>query len=212
MLSYILSKANMLILALGLFLITLYFATSWSTLLTSHAASEVVAKISEKINQKVNSEAICSISSRIPVPRYLSYTEFLGGVGRYFYKIIITTEEANADYNFLIIKAVSRQNPSNVIASSTMKTKATIYLFEFQPPKGILEISNKAVIDPQAGFIINPMATIDALAVVGEIQEGQKFILIIPCSTRAGWCEDNLEAAKIVLKNRRGFNSRCLPG
>ncbi|MCD6434743.1 MAG: hypothetical protein J7L14_03960 [Candidatus Diapherotrites archaeon] len=211
MLSYILSKANMLILALGLFLITLYFATSWSTLLTSHAASEVVAKISEKISQKINSEAICSISSRIPVPRYLSYTEFLGGVGRYFYKIIITTEEANADYNFLIIKAVSRRDPSNVIASSSMKTKATIYLFEFQPNEiRDLKISNKAVIDPQAGFTIDPMATIDALAVVGEIQEGQKFILIIPCSTRAGWCEDNLKTAKTLLHSE-GFDSKCLP-
>ncbi len=222
MFGFTISKINLLILVLAMFVIVTYFMFGWSNVLVSFSAQQIVDKrIGSDIYNKLGSESICDTSPINSIPPYIDYFADVSMGGRYFYTVSISKlNNSETGKNILIIKAASRKEPDRVLAVSSFRTDADIRIFDWvesdlTTDQCYFEDKESLLLDPQADLWREQIPK-DAITILMEHYEGKKTLYIIACSTKdgieGGFCEDNLGLVGCMLKKERaGFEGNCFP-
>lgn len=220
MFGFTISKINLLILVLSMFVILTYFMFGWSTVLVKYSAQQIIDKrIGSDIYNKIDSESICDRSPINSVPKYIDYFADIASGGRYFYTVKISKlVEEDSGKNYILLKAASRIDPNQIIGGADFETFANVRLFEWVEDetrsKCFFEESDSLLIDPQ-GDMWGEQIPKDAVTILMERYEGEKTIYIIACSSKGGvdggFCEENLGLVGCMIKKERGFEGACFP-
>jgi hypothetical protein len=195
MLGFILSKLNLLILAVSMFSIIAFFTFGLGDLMKVNEANLLVDKLKAEAYSLTTSTSYCDSSvSRLPLS-----IKVIGEDLRYVINAteqrIDTDGDRNPDLNQLILSVSPRRHPEKTIAAVSVKTEAKIViyskLYTTTPPYngeykrvigpdeiGFDPIVDRAIIDPVAGS--NKM---DGIIFVKEIRQGKATLYVIPFDT-----------------------------
>lgn len=213
MFGFTISKINLLILVFAMFLIVTYFMFGWRTVLIGYSAQQIVDKrLASPIYNKLNSESICDFDPVVRIPRHIEYFADVVSGGRYFYKVTISKMEPEGEKSWLLVKAVDRKDPDNVLATASFRTDAKIRLFEWVEDEDIKRCyfseQDSIVLDPE-GDMWGEQIPKDAVAILMERWQGEQFIYIIACSTKDVFCEENIGLVGCMIKKERGSQGAC---
>lgn len=190
MLSFILSKMNMLLFATGIFVIALAFLFFIQTRDLSVAATNILQQNALIIQGQINQEGLCSrkvvgISDRL---RYGIGESVLYEINMEAVNIYAGSESA-PQKNELVLSIynneLGKNNPNRkVIASQSVVTDADIVLVS---PEAIAanRIDSESEYDSDLPIALFPRAEIpvDSFYIVKEISGGKKTLYIIPCTS-----------------------------
>ncbi|MCX6800798.1 MAG: hypothetical protein NTZ73_01265 [Candidatus Diapherotrites archaeon] len=195
MLSFILSKMNMLLFATGIFVIALAFMNFIEYRDMTVAATNLLQKNALTIQQQIEQEGMCSTKS-VGIPDYLRYglkESILYEIN--FTKVQIFEGSANVPKKNELVLSINKRKSKTVIASQSVVTDAEIILVG---PDVSTERRNLSAADYGLDSItIFSRAEIpmDAYAIVKEVSNKNKTIYIIPCTSSI-----NMDCELAVLK------------
>ncbi|MFH1234082.1 MAG: hypothetical protein V1493_00510 [Candidatus Diapherotrites archaeon] len=207
MMMFALSKINLLILAVALFTIVVYFTFGFQGVLVANLAKQEASKAMEKASQIIESQQQCR-SIEISVPENI---ESASGQGYYFLMELRVVDAG--DTNALIFsvlnrdafnRAVSRGEEPPIVASQRRDQHAVFHIFSINKYDELCP-SDSAIL----GFGIRAIP-IDTVIVMKEIYQGVNNIYLVPCtSANDEDCTDRLQKAACWIKCERGSKSRC---
>ncbi|MCD6246817.1 MAG: hypothetical protein J7J87_00070 [Candidatus Diapherotrites archaeon] len=205
MLSFILSKFNLLILATGLFVIVSYFAFGFRGTVESALAFQQASSITANASMLLSAGTLCGATD-VQLPKTLSPYNVLG----FSYKVKLRGFKYK-EKSLLIAEILQRNKYLNlgnpiVLASSRRDINADIKFFSYE--EGELCPSDETVLDPRGAPY--PM---DEFLFVKEIYKGHTYFYVVPCSSyHRKLCEANLYRLGCYLYKKRGdVESNCVP-
>jgi hypothetical protein len=186
-LDFILSKMNLLILAVALFGIVSYFSLGLMETTSSFDATLLLNRLVKTGQSMANSPSYCD-SKAVSLPRSLS----VGG-NDFFYVIKISkaTIESNTQLAFSFIPRrdyVRAKNSSPpdfsgvyAVAADSFLTTATVHLYDYEDyiDSGYSGNPDYIFVDPQAAVGENA----DSIEFLKEVYNGETFLHIVPCNT-----------------------------
>lgn len=205
MLSFILSKFNLLILATALFVIVAYFAFGFRGTVESSLAFQQASSITANASILLSAGTLCGVTD-VQLPRTLSPYNILG----FSYKVKLRGF-GYGEKSLLVAEILQRHKYLNlgnpiVLASSRRDLNAEIKFFSYE--NGELCPSDETELDPRGAPY-----PIDEFLLVKEIYKGKTNFYIIPCSSyHRELCEANLYRLGCYLYKKRGnVESNCVP-
>ncbi len=203
MLSFILSKFNLLILATALFAIVAYFAFGFRDTVESVLAAQQATTITANASMLLSADTLCGATD-IKLPKTLSPYNVLG----FSYKVRLRSIPL-AGKNLFIAEIMQRHKYISigspyVLASSRRDLNAKIFFFTYKD--GELCPSEETELDPRGAPY--PM---DEFLLIKETYNGENYFYVVPCSSyHPELCSSNLASLGCYLYKKRGVESNCV--
>ena len=186
MLSFILSKMNMMVFATGIFIVAYIFLMFISGAGEANAALELLQSKAKVIEDQLNTDSLCSLKLQ-SIPDTLQR-----GIGAdyLFYEMKFTSTWLGEKKSSLVL-SISERNQDSVIASKSVTMLANIilidseYLEEGLPVDDYFYDTSKAGV--QNSIALYPRGTLapNSYVALKEVYEGETNLYIIPCSSRS---------------------------
>ena len=206
---FALSKINLLILAVALFTIVVYFTFGFQSVLLSNAARQEVAKVIEPAALLINSRSVCG-KIEVSIPERLSTA---AGQGIYILMEIRSVDVG--DRNSLVFSVINRDEymtakrrnkEPTIVAGDRRDLRAELRLFSF-PEEDTEKLcpSGSTVLGLAYGRVV-----VDNAVIVKESFGGHDHVYIIPCHSSSNTsCEENTQKVACWVKEQRGEESKC---
>lgn len=183
MFGFTLSKLNLLIFVIAVFGILAFFMFHFTESIKSKQLNELVNDYAINISEMVSSPSYCD-----SLQRYLPSTLRIVQTDLYYVMKISIQESGEEDefgnsLRYVIFSASERRDPDRIIAASSFKTTAQVFLYtnnKDQCPSGNYCSQDYIVFDPEASVPVN------SFWAVKEIQEGEKKLYIVSCTVTSG--------------------------
>jgi hypothetical protein len=201
MMMFALSKINLLILAVALFTIVVYFTFGFQGVLVANLAKQEAAKAMEQASEIIEAQEQCR-STEVSVPENL---ETASGQGYYFLMELRAVDAG--DTNALIFSVINRDafnraagkgEEPPIVASERRDQHAVFHIFSVNKDDELCP-SDSAIL----GFGIRAIP-IDTVIVMKEIHHGVDNVYLVPCtSANEVDCEDRLQAVACWIQKKR---------
>ncbi|MEM4662990.1 MAG: hypothetical protein QXM75_03130 [Candidatus Diapherotrites archaeon] len=207
MMEFILSKINLLILAIALFTIMVVFAFSFKSTVIYDISRTISQDTAEIISSIVSSRALCDAQEIHFKRKYTLY-----GLMDFYYVVELRKEVSlDSGVEHLIIAIIEREEylkkrgMPTVVSSSQLDFNSRIQIFEYDQKEATLCPIERTILDVRSAPI-----TMDQMVVLHEIYKGNSYLYLIPCSTMAkGLCEQNKMLVGCYLYLKRKESSNC---
>ncbi|MDO8627724.1 MAG: hypothetical protein Q7K42_04615 [Candidatus Diapherotrites archaeon] len=203
LIGFVLSKMNLLILAIALFSIISFFTFSLSNIVLQNQAGLVVEKITKNIGTSLSSSTYCD---RI----VLNLPPYIAGFGNnlLFYKLKVSSVDDDSDPyngNYLIFSMVNSADPKYILSAGKIKSSANLRVFKLE--------ENWQEISPDEGVILDPQSvpSTDAIVAIKKIENGKQNVYIIPCSigsTTFNVCRAEISGVINAVDDLRDFRGK----
>ena len=183
MLSFILSKMNMLLFATGIFVIAMMFLGFVSSIQLKEVVSNNLEINKTLIEQQLSDISLCSFES-ISIPEKLTYGFALSQVP---YDLIFT--EFPIGQKTILSMSINEHGKDNAIDARKIEMNASVILVspDFIQEDEIITGSHvggsEILLYPRAAFKAN-LAPADSFVALKEVLDGEVILYIIPCSSQ----------------------------
>ena len=183
MLSFILSKMNMLLFATGIFLVTMMFLGFVSSIQLKEIVANNLEIDKTLIQQQMSDISSCSFES-LSIPEKLTYGF---GLSQVPYDLVFTDDEIGE--KSLLSISINEHGKTNVIDARKLELAADVRLIspEFIAEDGLITSSiidvSESILYPRAALKQN-IAPADSFVALKEVSGGKTNLYIIPCSSQ----------------------------
>lgn len=201
MMMFSLSKINLLILAVALFTIIVYFTFSFQEVLISNTARQEVSKVIEQASYLINSSNLYG-KIEVSVPEKISAFS-----GKEFYFLMEIRRVPLDKRNSLVFSVIGREEyfkakrkgeEPTIVASDRQDLNAELHIFSLNQDNDLCPADSTMLGETMGS------AVIDNAVIVKETFEGKTHVYVIPClSANEESCPENTQkAACWIIKNR----------
>jgi hypothetical protein len=211
MLSFILSKMNMLLFATGIFVVAMMFLGFVSSIQLKEVVSNNLEINKTLIEQQLSDISSCSFEST-SIPEKLTYGF---GLTQIPYDLVFT--EGSIGTKTILSMSIIEHNKENVIDARKVEMNSKVILVSPDFIQEDLVIDNTHVsgseilLYPRSAFKGN-LAPADSFVALKEVYLGQSILYIIPCSSQikdipSNCIQNILKLGCYYLKDRSGSPS-----
>jgi hypothetical protein len=182
MLSFILSKMNMLLFATGIFIIAMMFLGFVSSIQVKEVVANNLEINKTLISQQLGGDSLCAFES-ISIPEKIIYGF---GLTQMPYDLVFTESELGIKHTLTL--SINEHGKKTVIDARKIETDADIVLIspDFIQEDEIITASNfveESILYPRAAFKSNT-APADSFVALKDVTGGITSLYIIPCSSQ----------------------------
>jgi|GEM_PF-3560749 len=206
MMEFTLSKINLLILAIALFVIIAQFAFWMKDKVISDISANIAESTIRVVSSTVDTKALCD---RHYIPFKRKYT--LYDIIDFYYVVELRSEKTKDELSHIVVSIIERneylrkRDEATIMHSSARDLNAKVQIFSYLPEIGEPCPTERFVVDVRSA-----PSPLDMVVVVKETFKGEDYIYLVPCSSQVkGMCERNVMRVGCYIYRKRNEGSNC---